>query len=454
MPADLFIRTNAAVSLPVTATNSPTSFAATNLPLGLAIDPATGIVSGSTAGMGSVVVTLSATNTVGTGQAMVTFRLGTALALISANGSAPFVYSNLGRVDRLNASDWPTPVVPGPPTDAVVFARIQRGGPMQTDVIAVIGSFPPSGNTQGISSPTGFPPWTVVVPGSSPCTTSNTCINGFICQPASSTCSNTAGPAPDGTRIGHGGPTFAFAMPGGFLTQRSPDAFGTRDFSVLPFGGSLVVQASNPIPTSNSRGLVGSEAWVFSFKENTLRYSSTGTMPFIDAPTTTWPFSIALDFQVWTTTNPTSTTIYALGASSMPNTAFVSYGTSVGATWAGTQTVPFACLNQPCTSQANPYDSVGVLSVAGAALYVSVFGGLSGWELYRAPLTGGVPGPFTNVHQSQVRSSPKPGRVVQVSSGELLYVVDGQLFRSSNGGLSWSAVGTRIAELWPQLAPL
>jgi hypothetical protein len=83
-----------------------------------------------------------------------------------------------------------------------------------------------------------------------------------------------------------------------------------------------------------------------------------------------------------------------------------------------------------------------------------VYGGASGWELHRAPLTAGLPGAFVRVHQSGVVTSPKPGRVVEVSNGELLYAVDGQLFRSQNGGMSWQAVGPRFPELWPQLAPL
>ncbi|HEU5081551.1 MAG TPA: MBG domain-containing protein [Opitutaceae bacterium] len=56
-------------SYAITATNTPTSFAATGLPSGLTVDTATGQISGTPAQTGTFSVSLSATNAEGTGQA-------------------------------------------------------------------------------------------------------------------------------------------------------------------------------------------------------------------------------------------------------------------------------------------------------------------------------------------------------------------------------------------------
>lgn len=58
-----------------TATNTPTSFAATNLPPGLAINSSTGLVTGTPTDTGSTVVTLTATNSGGIGTAALTITL-------------------------------------------------------------------------------------------------------------------------------------------------------------------------------------------------------------------------------------------------------------------------------------------------------------------------------------------------------------------------------------------
>jgi hypothetical protein len=66
-----------AYSYTITAANTPTGFSATGLPAWLALDRATGVISGTTpATAGTFPVTLSATNAYGTGSAVLTITVG------------------------------------------------------------------------------------------------------------------------------------------------------------------------------------------------------------------------------------------------------------------------------------------------------------------------------------------------------------------------------------------
>lgn len=59
----------------IAANNNPETFAATGLPRGLTLNAATGLISGTTAASGAVSITVSATNTAGTGTQNVTLNL-------------------------------------------------------------------------------------------------------------------------------------------------------------------------------------------------------------------------------------------------------------------------------------------------------------------------------------------------------------------------------------------
>jgi hypothetical protein len=77
-----------AFSYQITATNSPTSFSTSVLPSGLAVNTTSGLISGTPTGAGSSSVTLSATNSGGTGSAPLTLTVTVAAPVITSSGAA------------------------------------------------------------------------------------------------------------------------------------------------------------------------------------------------------------------------------------------------------------------------------------------------------------------------------------------------------------------------------
>ena len=71
-------------SYQITATNTPTSYSATGLPVGLSVSTSTGLISGTPSSAGTSTVALGATNASGTGYANITLTIGAAPAITSA----------------------------------------------------------------------------------------------------------------------------------------------------------------------------------------------------------------------------------------------------------------------------------------------------------------------------------------------------------------------------------
>jgi hypothetical protein len=124
-------------SYQITASNSPTSYAATTLPAGLSLNATTGAITGTPSVAGNTTVTLSATNSGGTGSGNLTIRVVPARPEITsattANGTVGSAFSY-----QIAAS--------GPPT-SYAAKKLPKGLTLNASTGAITGTPMAAGNT-------------------------------------------------------------------------------------------------------------------------------------------------------------------------------------------------------------------------------------------------------------------------------------------------------------------
>ncbi len=86
---EVFAYSNVLFSYQIQGTNAPTSYAVSGLPAWLSVDAATGLISGVPSAVGTVVLTLMATNDFGTGTMPLTLRIGSLTEGLAAAVDAP-----------------------------------------------------------------------------------------------------------------------------------------------------------------------------------------------------------------------------------------------------------------------------------------------------------------------------------------------------------------------------
>ena len=126
-----------AFSYQIAASGSPASYAATMLPAGLSLDPSTGAITGTPTAVGNTTITLSATNSEGTGSGNLTIRVVPARPEITsattANGTVGSAFSY-----QIAAS--------GPPT-SYAAKKLPKGLTLNASTGAITGTPMAAGNT-------------------------------------------------------------------------------------------------------------------------------------------------------------------------------------------------------------------------------------------------------------------------------------------------------------------
>ena len=162
-------------SYQITATNSPTSFGATGLPAGLTVNTVSGLISGTPTGPGISHVTVSATNSGGTGSGPLTLTVTAMSPVITSSGTASGTVGTAFSY-QITATNTPTSFgATGLPTGVTVntVSGLISGTPAGVGTSSVTVSATNSGGT-------GSGPLTLTVTAMSPVITSSGTASGTV----------------------------------------------------------------------------------------------------------------------------------------------------------------------------------------------------------------------------------------------------------------------------------
>ena len=316
----------AAFSYQIAATNSPFSFGASGLPTGLTMNTISGLISGTPTQAGTFNVTVSATNSVGTGSALLTLTVNLAVPAITsaatANGTVGSAFSY-----QITAANLPTSFgASGLPTGLTVntASGLISGTLTETGVSTVTLS---ATNSAG----TGTAPLTLTVTAVPAITSANTA-NGMV------------------------GTLFSYQI----TATNTPIGFGA---SGLPTG--LSVNAASGLISGTPSGTGVSTVTLSATNSAgtgtaTLTLTITAVPVITSASTASGTVGTAFSYQITATNTPTS-----FGATGLP--AGLSVNTTSGLisgtpTAAATGTVTLSATNSVGTGTANLTLTITALS--------------------------------------------------------------------------------------------
>jgi fibronectin type 3 domain-containing protein len=330
-------RVRSAFSYQITATNAPTSYGAAGLPAGLSVNAGTGLISGTPASAATSTVTLSATNSAGTGNATLMLTIAAAPPAITSATTAS------GRVGsafsyQITATNTPTGYgAAGLPAGLAV--NIGTGLISGTPTSAATSTVTLSATN---SAGTGNATLTLTIAGAAPAITSATTASGRVGSVFSYQITATNAPT------GYG----ATGLPPGLAVNN-----GTGLISGTPTSAAtstVTLSATNSAGTGNA----------------TLTLTIAGAAPSITSATTaSGRVGTAFSYQITATNTPTS-----YGATGLPAGLSVTTGTGLISgtpTSVATSTVTLSATNSAGTGNSTltlTVTSTGLLSLTPSSI--------------------------------------------------------------------------------------